>query len=795
MGGWLLATTSCGGKDLPEEILELARDPARTTYMERPDRDALAGVLLRGEDVAHWEPFAGLDGEPSDAERAAFLAHARALGDHVEIDGVSGGFGTLVEGVEPGTVVHLSARAHPVGLAPGPGRKKARITLTEFSERPSSFAPKELGRVLVAQTRAPATYGDGVDRETSLLVRTSPETRVLGVFLTLDLSPFYPDARVAWSDIRLTESAPVDHLRAACKDPDFDLEAGAPVGAFTLGCVRRPALAMLAGERVRVATNIPEDAEAFEVWLGLAPQRFSRDGESARLSVAFDGTSGGSLPLLEHELESRSPGMERWKRVVATIPPELRGRRVDLCFEAASDPESTQVAVFGAPRFVRARPERPGPNVLLVSIDTLRADRVGAYGGPAGTTPRLDELAGRSVVHEEAWSTAPYTLPSHVSLLTGQMPGVHGVQRPGERIDPLRSPLLSELLRERGWVTGAFTGGGLVDPTFGFGRGFQRYGTIDTVVDLDSARIRGVLDARPDRDLALVEDNSLPSVIEWIERHADESFFLFFHTYQVHEYDPPAEHLAALGFAPKGPADRAIHVLRTEHGTPTDDQRRRLFELYDAALHCADAAVGEILDALERLGLSDDTIVVVTSDHGEEIGERGTVNHGHSLHQEILHVPLFVHVPGRPAGRSSTPVSIADVAPTILDALDLPLPPLVQGRSLLRDAEERPVFAQVDNFVTGLAMREGRTKTIVGLANRVPETWEEGAIERTFDLAADPRELVPRAPVPERVQRVIAFGRELLELQSTLGTSSRSLEPLDDAARARISELGYAFEE
>ncbi len=773
-------------------LVELASDPARVSFSPAAGREIRPRVFLRGGDLDAWSPLENLERPATESDREAFERGARAERGVLELDGVSGAWGTLVEDVEPGTLVRFSALADLEGVLPGHGRKQARLRLLELRRRPARFAYADLVDALILETSGPALYGDGQPRESALFVRIGPDTRALALILELDLRPVQQGVRAVWTDVLLAEAAPVDLLRASCRDPNE--EQGVLQGPLTIGEVMRPGFALLPDEEVRIRTRVPEGESRFEVWLGLIPQDFAPEGSTALLSVTV-AAPDRTLLLVEEELESRSATEGRWMRAVADVPAGFRGREVELRLRANTWPARPLIAAFGDPRIVPAKRERPGPNVVLISIDTLRADRIGTYGGNPSVTPRLDALAETALVFDRAWSTAPYTLPSHVSLLTGQLPGVHGVQRPGHRIDTVRSHLLSELLHERGWRTGAFTGGGFVDPVFGFARGFERYGTVDPLLDLESPGVETAFVNRPHRDLALLRDNAMHSVVEWIERNADASFLLFFHTFQVHQFHPPAEHMLELGFEPESAADAALHRLRNTRATPSDEERRRLFELYDGTLRCADEAIGLLLDTLERLGLERDTIVVVTADHGEEIGEHGTIGHGRSLYEELLRVPLIVRIPGRTALRSSDLVSIADVAPTILDALDIPVPAGVQGRSLLGELEPRPLFAQVDNLISGLALRDGDTKTIVGLRRPDPDDWAEDAVELSFDLDADPRELAPMPVGEERTERVLEFGRALLGLRDSLGGDSGAVLPLDDATRGHLEDLGYVIDE
>jgi arylsulfatase A-like enzyme len=286
------------------------------------------------------------------------------------------------------------------------------------------------------------------------------------------------------------------------------------------------------------------------------------------------------------------------------------------------------------------------PNVILISLDTLRADRLGAYGARRPTSPHLDRLAAEGTLFETAITAAPWTLPSHLTMLTGAYPCVHQlVTRAIVRQPPPGLPSLAQRLRAAGWVSAAFTEDGYLLPGV-FQPGFDVF---------------SFAGASPDGIARRVHEAS-----QWLERIGDVPFFLFLHTYQVHfPYQAPAPYAGMF---------RAADAPGGADG----------LEDYDAALRYADATLASLRATLERLGVAERTITIVTSDHGEAFGEHGITRHGTSLYEEVLRVPLIWHGPGRIAAgrRVGGVVSLADVAPTVLDLLALPRPPLVQGESL-----------------------------------------------------------------------------------------------------------------
>lgn len=376
------------------------------------------------------------------------------------------------------------------------------------------------------------------------------------------------------------------------------------------------------------------------------------------------------------------------------------------------------------------------PSVILVSIDTLRADRLGSYGNTRGLTPNLDRIAARSTVFDSAISAAPWTLPSHVSLFTSAMPFDHKVRWSSKRINPRRA-MLAERFRDAGYRTAAFTGGGYVAGAFGFDQGFEIYEDVDEQLTSGPQRIA---------------DDAL----SWIHRVRGSPFFLFVHTYEPHS---PFEHEGYVSPADRGRLSLPVSnpVIESIHDGQlvlTAPERRYLTDLYDGDVSTADRAIGGLLVQLERDGVLDEAIVIVLSDHGEDLWDHDPVRspgHGHSLYQELVHVPLFVSLPGRDARgvRVRTPVSLLDVAPTLLDLAGLEPDPRHQGRSLAstcRTAEEPTSVAvrseSVEYGPDRFSEIESGVKVIV---TPIPERVHNDvhlvvSPLEVFDLASDPGE-------------------------------------------------------
>ncbi len=318
-----------------------------------------------------------------------------------------------------------------------------------------------------------------------------------------------------------------------------------------------------------------------------------------------------------------------------------------------------------------AAPVPPPPNVILITVDTTRADRMGFLGSKLGLTPNLDTLARDSAVFTRAFSQVPITGPSHASILTGTYPQFHRVNDFQSPLAP-ELPYASEILRSHGYHTAAFVGSMVLDPQAGFARGFERgFDTYDA----------GFHRAQPGEDRYHSSERRGAEVVAhalaWLNQHPQGPFFMWVHLYDAHDpYDPPEPYKSKYASAP-----------------------------YDGEIAYADSAVGTLLSQLRERGLYDDAVIAVMADHGEALGEHGEDTHGIFLYDETIHVPLLIKLPGsaekRPdsaekhaAGkRIESRVELVDVLPTILQAVGISVPKEVQGESLLAMMRATPTPA------------------------------------------------------------------------------------------------------
>ena len=379
---------------------------------------------------------------------------------------------------------------------------------------------------------------------------------------------------------------------------------------------------------------------------------------------------------------------------------------------------------------------RPGSHLVLISIDTLRADHLSCYGYERETSPNLDALAVSSLLFEDVLACASSTAPSHMSMMTGVLPLVHGIENEVHHSQAPQAPLLAELLRDQGYVTAAFTDGGHVSENEGFDRGFDHF------------------DSRYEWF-----DKKLDRVQQWLSE-ADESepTFLFVHTYGVHApYLPGKGHDLFTSPGYLGVLNGRVETLQDHLSQAANDESRQdlarmmedfwrdkkslnatdiqhLINLYDGAIHRVDAGVGRLLAMLDAEGWLDDAWVVVTSDHGEAFAEHGSFQH-RQVHQVELAVPLMIRPPGGLADslRRSTPISQLDLPPTLLHLLGLPAPAHMQGQSLLPESAANRAGPR---FATG-----GESLLFdVAIENGLKLITMDRSPRMAYDLSTDPDE-------------------------------------------------------
>ncbi len=396
-----------------------------------------------------------------------------------------------------------------------------------------------------------------------------------------------------------------------------------------------------------------------------------------------------------------------------------------------------------------------GPlNVLLVTLDTTRADRLGAYGYTQGRTPAMDALAAQGVRFACALTPAPLTLPAHASIMTGTYPTFHGLRNNGSYFLPPQAETLAEILKGRGYRTAAFVGSFILDSRFGLDQGFDVYGdrmdTAGGMKDLESERPAGEVFA--DFDAWLGSAGGGPPFFCW-----------------VHFYDPH------LPYAPPEPfkSDPALSP-------------------YDGEIANVDLNLGRVFDRLRGLGLYDNALIVLAGDHGEGFGEHGESGHGIFCYQETLAVPLVVRIPGKRPRRAvvDDPVDLVDIMPTVLAAVGAQAPSYAQGISLLplidgKKGPDRELY-----FESLYAQEDMGGAPLTGL---FAGGWKYIDLPRSecYDLKADPEEksnLV--AAEPGRAAGIKARLKEWLEKAPRQNIDT--VRTMSAEERRRLESLGYA---
>jgi arylsulfatase A-like enzyme len=463
-------------------------------------------------------------------------------------------------------------------------------------------------------------------------------------------------------------------------------------------------------------------------------------------------------------------------------------------------------------------------NVVVVLIDTLRADHLGAYGYARPTSPNFDALAGGSVLFEGATAQAAWTKPSVASLMTGVYVHKHGVVSNRDALGDAQ-PTLAEELRARGYRTAAFSANPWITPEFRFDRGFDEFesgramGAQLTSLYTLLRRLDRALTARgvpanfsgwafwgSSANLGNAERDRLltDAAVRWIEGRGTDPYFLYVHLIGPHDpYDPPAEYVRKFR-EPQwdGTVERKIPPPRVQtvfdRAEPlSEPERAALIAQYDGAIAYADTQLGRLVEALRRAGTLDRTLIVVTADHGEEFYEHRNWRHGNQLYNEIVHVPLLFRLPGRlPAARRADPSMLVDVLPTIVGLVEATPPRKeLDGLALFARTDAsppRPSFAEHWWFEGGTYV----SRMVRQGALKLQESRDEArGQERSelYDLAGDASEQRNLLENPSAVSE-----NEMGELQDLLArfgdkvsVASAVAVDVDQSTRERLRQLGY----
>lgn len=408
-------------------------------------------------------------------------------------------------------------------------------------------------------------------------------------------------------------------------------------------------------------------------------------------------------------------------------------------------------------------------NVVLITMDTTRADHLGAYGSESAQTPHIDSLAEQGFVFKKHLTPVPITLPSHTSLFTGHYPPTHSVRDNGTFIVPHGERTLAEALKKRGFDTSAFVAAFPLHSKFGLDQGFGVYDDAftDRYYDVDGFRIRpkiGVFfDERPAADV-------VDAAIEYHQRRKRKPFFTFLHFFDPHQpLNPPP------------PYD----VTFRDHP-------------YDGEIAYVDEQIGRFFDFLKQRGEWENTLVILTADHGEGLGEHGETTHAMLLHQATLHIPLIISGPAIAAGETERWTSSTQVLATVLDYLGIDFPmhdiPISASLLPLMRGEEPDRSEPFVSYFETLAPRTNQGwSQLVGYM-KGDLRYSHGPRPHLFDLGKDPREYEDLYSArPESAGRLLAELTRFLQSHETVPVGE-SFEEIDEETMERLAALGYVSE-
>jgi arylsulfatase A-like enzyme/tetratricopeptide (TPR) repeat protein len=387
-------------------------------------------------------------------------------------------------------------------------------------------------------------------------------------------------------------------------------------------------------------------------------------------------------------------------------------------------------------------------NVLLITLDTTRADRLGAYGYAQAATPNLDRLAAEGVLFEQCVTPSGFTLPSHSTIMTGLYPPAHGVRLNGDAALGDVQTTLAERLKAKGYRTGAFVSAFVLDGRWGLSQGFDHYDDkfhIGADQRLDLARVQ-----RPGN---VVTDLAL----EWLEQEKDRPFFAWVHMYDAHSpYEPPAP-----------------------------------LKGYDGEITFADTQVGRLLQWLDRSGHKDNTIVIITADHGEGLGSHGEDEHGYFVYDYAVHVPLILRLPGTAGRRIGAQVRTADIMPTILEAVGGETASGIDGQSLLPlvadPQREHPKYAYSEAMSSKLQYGWAALYSL----RTVDHKFIEAPRSELYDLRSDPGETTNRLDDQRRVARELKDALQRIRDDAGKRAPKHQEANLDPETVQKLASLGY----
>ncbi|HUW23161.1 MAG TPA: sulfatase [bacterium] len=413
-----------------------------------------------------------------------------------------------------------------------------------------------------------------------------------------------------------------------------------------------------------------------------------------------------------------------------------------------------------------------GPNIILISIDALRADHLSCYGYHRNTSPNIDQLASQGVLFKNGFSQACSTVVSHSSIFLSQYPWTHKITGSEKKIGK-SSVTLTEILKNWNYITAGFVGGAFMSSIYGFGQGFDFF--FDRI--------------NTSRTIKFHKDN----IFRWLEKVKDKKFFLFLHTYDVHSpYDPPMPYRTL--YIGNYSDQRALSTLGDYKLTALNlspEEIDYLIALYDAGINYVDDEIGELVKRLKKLNIFNNSVIIITADHGERLGERGRVGHGGEASRIVTHVPLIMRVPGICQGKVVEEiVESIDITPTILDILDISLPEWMQGKSILpliegSEIEGNFIACTSEEWGNAPFSRAIRTEEWTYIMNRREP-------DELYDRINDPKEqsnIIKKRPlIAQELKKQL---EDFIALTSEGKPQATEEVHIDKELKERLESLGY----
>jgi arylsulfatase A-like enzyme len=437
-------------------------------------------------------------------------------------------------------------------------------------------------------------------------------------------------------------------------------------------------------------------------------------------------------------------------------------------------------------------------NVVLITIDTLRASALSCYNQKSAATPYIDQLAADGVLFENAISPAPWTLPGLASIMTGVSPSVHQAHKKNSKLPEELQTLAEYMLRE-GYLTGALGRNGFLRPRYGLAQGFLEYNPFPKEI-WESFGFRKISNVFPERFIIKGTTSELTQLaVNWIESNSEKDFFFWLHYLDPHlPYSPPGKFIPDMTPPPgMGTSVDPLHAIRAGRLVPSSDQKEWIKKLYEGEVRCVDENIGKLIDTLKKLQLYDGTMIILTSDHGEEFWEHGGFEHGHSLYNELLHVPLIIKLPlSKPSASVPEVVSTQCIMATTLELCGIEYHSDDPNASSLSPYWGPEKGSRREDFIisTGLLYFEDQISVIDEGMKYIRTLTSDR--ETLFNLRDDPEEEFP-IPISdsnevEHIKNTLKEHYSFSEsLRVQLDLPDKSVAKLDPSHMQMLRALGY----